>query len=457
MTPHFGESEITRREALRSLGLLGLSTTAASAAALRVLGRRPRRRQGVCAGAPRRRLGRAGRMADDRVGQQQRVPGDAGGEREALGVSWLRRLQDVGQLPQRLRRRTEPLPGQQRPAREGSRVRAAEADRAVVPSDPGRLRGLRRLQVPERHPAGRPSRCSTGGPTRSERCSRPGWASSRRSASSPDSPASPPTPSRGSGVSTTPATSTPTKRTWPGSSRGAIGPARPSSTRCPTASCSSTTGSRPAGSRTRRSTDPIRPSIGVATTPTTPRTRPRSGTSQEAFGPKHLWWLGLREGDGRLRGPVRPHGQPQRLLLQAGAHRRRSPERGVQVRDAGCHRAHVSKATWTDGDNFSIEGLSDDQWNKVCDRIDFTFFSWAGDDMLDKPGYTQTREPDYSNQLMAMRQFGMGTRRGEYIYEGSPDNYTHDRRDHARRDATTSRTTGTSSTRRIRRVVTFPA
>ena len=52
--------------------------------------------------------------------------------------------------------------------------------------------------------------------------------------------------------------------------------------------------------------------------------------------------------------------------------------------------AHFSKAIWTGGGKFSIDGMSDDQWNTVCDRIDFTFFSWAGDDILNKPGYTHT-------------------------------------------------------------------
>jgi hypothetical protein len=143
---------------------------------------------------------------------------------------------------------------------------------------------------------------------------------------------------------------------------------------------------------------------------------------QEAFGPKHLWWLGyakaMADFGGRSARMVNLNAFYYKPLHIAGA-----VQSAAYKYETQGSIAHMSKATWTDGNHFSVEGLSDDQWNKVCDRIDFTFFSWASDDILDKPGYTHTREPDYSNQLMAMRQFGMGTRRGEYNYEGSPNNY----------------------------------
>ena len=142
----------------------------------------------------------------------------------------------------------------------------------------------------------------------------------------------------------------------------------------------------------------------------------------EAFGPKHLWWLGYAKAMADFGGPsarmVNLNAFYYKPVHNAGA----VQSAAYKYETQGCI-AEFSKATWTDGSNFTIEGLSDDQWNKVCDRIDFSFFSWAGDDRLDKPGYTHTSEPDFANQLLAMRQFGMGTRRGEYIYEGSPDNY----------------------------------
>jgi hypothetical protein len=142
----------------------------------------------------------------------------------------------------------------------------------------------------------------------------------------------------------------------------------------------------------------------------------------EAFGPKHLWWLGYAKAMADFGGPsarvVNLNAFYYKPLHQAGA----VQSAAYKYETQGCI-AHFSQARWTDGLNFSIEGLSDEQWNKVCDRIDFTFFSWAGDDVLDRPGYTHTGEPDYSNQLRTMRQFGMGTRRGEYTYEDSPSNY----------------------------------
>ena len=54
---------------------------------------------------------------------------------------------------------------------------------------------------------------------------------------------------------------------------------------------------------------------------------------------------GLRQGHGRLRGPVRPHGQPQRLLLQAGALRRCGPERRRTSTRRRAAIAHFSKRT----------------------------------------------------------------------------------------------------------------
>jgi hypothetical protein len=142
----------------------------------------------------------------------------------------------------------------------------------------------------------------------------------------------------------------------------------------------------------------------------------------EAFGPKHLWWLGYAKAMADFGGPsarmVNLNAFYYKPVHSAGA----IQSAAYKYETQGCI-ARFSEPTWTDGDNFSIEGLRDDQWNKICDRIDFSFFSWAGDDILNKPGYTHTREPDYSNQLLAMRQFGMGTRRGEYIYEGTPNNY----------------------------------
>jgi hypothetical protein len=143
----------------------------------------------------------------------------------------------------------------------------------------------------------------------------------------------------------------------------------------------------------------------------------------EAFGPKHLWWLGyakaMADSGGSSARIVNLNAFYYKPLHAAGA----DQSAAYKYETQGCI-AQFSKARWTDAHNFDIPGLSDDQWNKICDRIDFTFFSWAGDDILDRPGgYTHTREPDYSDQLMAMRQFGMGTRRGEYIYEGSPSNY----------------------------------
>jgi hypothetical protein len=143
----------------------------------------------------------------------------------------------------------------------------------------------------------------------------------------------------------------------------------------------------------------------------------------EAIGPKHLWWLGYAKAMADFGG------KSARIVnLNAFYYK---PVRSAGAVQAAAYKyetqgaiAQFSKERWTDRTNFSIAGLSDDQWNKICDRVDFTFFSWAGDDLLDKAGYTNTREPDYTNQIMAMRQFGMGTRRGEYIYEGSPDNYT---------------------------------
>jgi hypothetical protein len=143
----------------------------------------------------------------------------------------------------------------------------------------------------------------------------------------------------------------------------------------------------------------------------------------EASGPKHLWWLGYAKA-------MADHGGEDARMVNLNAFYYK-PVRSAGAVQTAAYKyetlgaiAQLSKATWTDGDAFRIRGLSDAQWSKVCDRIDFTFFSWAGDDLLEKPGYTQTREPDYTNQILAMRQFGMGTRRGEYIYEGSPDNYT---------------------------------
>jgi hypothetical protein len=143
----------------------------------------------------------------------------------------------------------------------------------------------------------------------------------------------------------------------------------------------------------------------------------------EALGPKHLWWLGyakaMADFGGAAARMVNLNAFYYKPVHNAGA----VESAAYKYETQGCI-AQFSKARWTDDRSFSIAGLSDDQWNKVCDRIDFSFFSWAGDDILNKPGYTQTREPDYSTQLLAMRQFAMGTRRGEYIYEGSPDNYT---------------------------------
>jgi hypothetical protein len=143
----------------------------------------------------------------------------------------------------------------------------------------------------------------------------------------------------------------------------------------------------------------------------------------EAFGPKHLWWLGYAKAMADFGGAsarlVNLNAFYYKPLHQAGA----VQSAAYKYETQGCI-AQFSQATWTDGDTFSIAGLGDEQWNKVCDRIDFSFFSWAGDDILDRAGYTHTREPDYTNQLLAMRRFGMGTRRGEYNYEGSPDNYT---------------------------------
>jgi hypothetical protein len=143
----------------------------------------------------------------------------------------------------------------------------------------------------------------------------------------------------------------------------------------------------------------------------------------EASGPKHLWWLGYAKA-------MADHGGPGARMVNLNAFYYK-PVRSAGAVQSAAYKyetqgaiARFSKATWSEGDAFKVQGLSDAQWSKVCDRIDFTFFSWAGDDILQRPGYTQTREPDYTKQLMAMRQFGMGTRRGEYIYEGSPDNYT---------------------------------
>ena len=242
-------------------------------------------------------------MADDRLGQQQRVPGDAGSGREALGIPRIRRLQDVGQLPQRLRRRTEPVPGQQRAPRERSRVRATRsgsssrstrtrpAARATSAASsgtpPGRtsigVRLVVRLRaVAVRDQDGRARRLLSvrraRRPLRRHRAGVLGAQLRRQHA---------------------------LRRGEHGPDRVVGVPDRPGRLRrrCPTASCSSTTGSRPAGSRSRRSTDPIRPSTGVATTPTTTSHPTTLWYQSEAIGPKHLWWLGYAKAMADFGGP----------------------------------------------------------------------------------------------------------------------------------------------------------
>ena len=62
-------------------------------------------------------------------------------------------------------------------------------------------------------------------------------------------------------------------------------------------------------------------------------------------------------------------------------------------------------------------------WNKVCDRIDMSLFSWAGTDSNDAKFYKHTGEPAFADQLSLFRRYAMGTRRANYTYEGSPDRY----------------------------------
>jgi hypothetical protein len=144
---------------------------------------------------------------------------------------------------------------------------------------------------------------------------------------------------------------------------------------------------------------------------------------KEASGPKHLWWMGYAKA-------MADHGGESARMVNLNAFYYKPVHIGGAVQSAAYKYetqgsiAKFSQPRWTDDENFDVEGLSDEQWSSICDRVDFSFFSWAGDDDLTKGGYTQTREPDYSNQLLTMRQFAMGTRRGEYIYEGSPDLYT---------------------------------
>jgi hypothetical protein len=62
-------------------------------------------------------------------------------------------------------------------------------------------------------------------------------------------------------------------------------------------------------------------------------------------------------------------------------------------------------------------------WNRVCDRVDMTMFSWAGTDSKDEGYYKHTGEPAFADQLHLFRRYAMGPRRANYTNEGSPDRY----------------------------------
>jgi hypothetical protein len=62
-------------------------------------------------------------------------------------------------------------------------------------------------------------------------------------------------------------------------------------------------------------------------------------------------------------------------------------------------------------------------WNKVCDRIDISLFSWAGTDSHDDGFYQHTGEPAFADQLSLFHRYAMGTRRANFTLEGSPDRY----------------------------------
>jgi hypothetical protein len=69
------------------------------------------------------------------------------------------------------------------------------------------------------------------------------------------------------------------------------------------------------------------------------------------------------------------------------------------------------------------QNLAPAVWDKVCDRIDISAFSWAGTDSHDEGFYKHTGEPAFADQLFLFRRYAMGTRRANFTLEGSPDRY----------------------------------
>ena len=107
-------------------------------------------------------------------------------------------------------------------------------------------------------------------------------------------------------------------------------------------------------------------------------------------------------------------------------------------------------------DRVALANLAPEVWNKVCDRIDISLFSWAGTDSNDDGYYKHTGEPAFAEQLSLFRRYSMGTRRANFTLEGSPDRYcwidhTHPRQGSARPHVSIRRTTGTWSRRKADR------
>ena len=86
------------------------------------------------------------------------------------------------------------------------------------------------------------------------------------------------------------------------------------------------------------------------------------------------------------------------------------------MQSPGAQLEAAAKLTTQGGIAWLSRNVAPTAWDKVCDRIDITHFIWAGTDNRDNPAkfYHHTGEPAFANQHAVYRRLSMGSRRANY-------------------------------------------
>lgn len=96
---------------------------------------------------------------------------------------------------------------------------------------------------------------------------------------------------------------------------------------------------------------------------------------QEAFGPKHLYWLGYLKAMADFGGPGAKFMRADANYYDASFC---TPER--MKYDTQGTIAALSQKTWSPGGGVVVNNFTDAQWNYLSDKLDIAFFSWPGTD-----------------------------------------------------------------------------